>query len=71
VAAVLALLLVALIAGGTAADDATSDDVAGAPRTPGCSNKFQLVTTLRSFPAAFSILSPFLIRAGYLLVVPC
>ncbi|KAK3120122.1 hypothetical protein QOZ80_9AG0682030 [Eleusine coracana subsp. coracana] len=42
--AALALLFVALaaLAGGAAADDASSDD-AGAPRTPGCSNKFQLV----------------------------
>jgi len=38
------LLLVLLLAGGGAADDASSDDDAGGPRTPGCSNKFQLVT---------------------------
>ena len=36
-------LLVLLLAGGGAADDASSDDDAGTPRTPGCSNKFQLV----------------------------
>ncbi|OEL36617.1 Signal peptide peptidase-like 2 [Dichanthelium oligosanthes] len=41
--AVAALLLVLLLAGGAAADDASIDDDAGAPRTPGCSNKFQLV----------------------------
>lgn len=32
-----------LLAGATAADDASSDDDAGASRMPGCSNQFQLV----------------------------
>ncbi|OQU81829.1 signal peptide peptidase-like 2 isoform X1 [Sorghum bicolor] len=38
-----AALLVLLLAGGAAADDASSSDDAGTSRTPGCSNKFQLV----------------------------
>ncbi|KAG8089760.1 hypothetical protein GUJ93_ZPchr0011g28514 [Zizania palustris] len=38
-----AFLLLFLLAGGAAADDASSDDDAGFPRSPGCSNKFQLV----------------------------
>ncbi|NP_001346469.1 uncharacterized protein LOC100217036 precursor [Zea mays] len=38
-----AAVLVVLLAGGAAADDASSDDDAGTSRTPGCSNKFQLV----------------------------
>ncbi|CAM0152546.1 unnamed protein product [Urochloa decumbens] len=43
VAAAAAALLVLLLACSAAADDASYDDDAGAPRTPGCSNKFQLV----------------------------
>ncbi|CAL4993481.1 unnamed protein product [Urochloa decumbens] len=38
-----ATLLVLLLACSAAADDASYDDDAGGPRTPGCSNKFQLV----------------------------
>ncbi|KAL5203889.1 hypothetical protein ABZP36_008760 [Zizania latifolia] len=38
-----AALLLVLLAVGAAADDASSDDDAGFPRSPGCSNKFQLV----------------------------
>jgi hypothetical protein len=41
-----AAVLVVLLAGGAAADDASSDDDAGTSRTPGCSNKFQLVMDL-------------------------
>ncbi|CAM0145610.1 unnamed protein product [Urochloa decumbens] len=43
VVAAAAALLVLLLACSAAADDASYDDDAGAPRTPGCSNKFQLV----------------------------
>nr|CAB3489764.1 unnamed protein product [Digitaria exilis] len=39
-----ATLLLLLLAGGAAADDASSNDDAGAPSTPGCSNKFQLLS---------------------------
>jgi hypothetical protein len=49
-----AALLVLLLAGGAAADDASSDDDAGTSRTPGCSNKFQLVMAL-PLPLAYSI----------------
>uniref|UniRef100_A0A0D3HL97 PA domain-containing protein n=1 Tax=Oryza barthii TaxID=65489 RepID=A0A0D3HL97_9ORYZ len=43
-AAAAAVLLLVLLAGGSAADDASSDDDAGVPPSPGCSNKFQLLT---------------------------
>lgn len=47
-----AVLLLVLLAGGSAADDASSDDDAGVPPSPGCSNKFQLVTRAPHPPAA-------------------
>lgn len=52
-----AALLVLVLAGGAAADDASSSDDAGSSRTPGCSNKFQLVMALL-LPLAHSIHRP-------------
>ena len=52
-----AAFLVLLLAGGAAADDASSDDDAGTSRTPGCSNKFQLVMAV-PLPLAYSIRGP-------------
>jgi signal peptide peptidase-like protein 2B len=70
-----AVLLLVLLAGGSAADDASSDDDAGVPPSPGCSNKFQLVTRAPHPPRRPQSVPVFLFlilfRVWWLVVVGC